>query len=480
MGRIAVIGTGPLQELGVRFFSGQCLRTWHFTKPLLDAGHDILLITHPIDDRAFQPDKDPVVRSLEFQGLRYWALQSNQDGAALAVIEEKLADFHPDAILGINPFPASLACRQRFRAPVWADMNGYVPAEGQTHCRLHDSDAPLEHFWRMEKEVIRRADRISTVSRAQRLATLGELAVLGRLNRHTHDYHFVSYIPNAVSERFARMSAPPRRFRGTLFPEGAFVLLWAGGFNTWTDVATLHAMLERVMARQPGFHFVATGGAIAGHDEKSFLSFKKAAKASPHADRYHLLGWVETEAVDALFFEADLGVNIDSFNYETVFGARNRLTSMMACGLPVLTTLGTEISEDIRAAEAGWTAPIGDADALAGGIFDAMADREGLRSLGRRGREWALREFSYERTTREVVAWAAAPAYAPDNAERLRRDDPSLPLDRIALHSLDELLSACDRERYEALCRDQRDLAAIRQKPLWRMAKAIKRLLGAK
>ncbi|HMX61502.1 MAG TPA: hypothetical protein PKD58_00375, partial [Candidatus Sumerlaeota bacterium] len=46
--KIFVLGTGPLLESGARVMSGQCLRTWHFCKPLLDAGHAVELMTVPI------------------------------------------------------------------------------------------------------------------------------------------------------------------------------------------------------------------------------------------------------------------------------------------------------------------------------------------------------------------------------------------------------------------------------------------------
>ncbi len=477
MSRIAVIGTGPLQEKGVRFFSGQCLRTWHFTRPLQDAGHEILLLTLPIHADDPNPGPGDLTTEAQYKGLRYWRFRTTDPGLLLPEIERVFAQFRPDGIFGINPFPASLACRQRYRAPVWADMNGYVPAEGQTHCALHDSDTSLEHFWQMEKEVVRRADRISIVSRIQGHATLGELAILGRLNRHTHATKLVSHIPNAVSERYTNFTPPPPHLRGRSIPANAFLTLWSGGFNTWTDIDTLHTALERVMEAHPDFYFAATGGTIAGHDEKTFLRFRRLVEDSPHRERYHLLGWVETQIVDALLGEANLGINIDSWNYETIFGARNRLTTMMACGLPVLTTRGTEISEEIDEAGVGLVVPIGDPEGLAAVLLEALRDRRRLKDLGSKARTWALDTYSYEHTTREAVTWAQHPTWAPDNQQRLRSDNPSLPLDRIPLHSLDELLIACNRDVLETLRTDQRDLQTIRQRPLWRALRALKSLL---
>ena len=476
MSKIAIIGTGPLQEEGVCVFSGQCLRTWHFTRPLLEAGHEIHLITHPINDRSFNRYTDPVCRPAKYKGLKYQSLQTNTETLILREVERQLKMFRPDAILGINPFPAALACRQRYRAPVWADMNGYVLAEGQTHCHLHRSDERLEHFWRMEKEVVRRADRISTVSRIQRHATLGELALMGRLNRFTRNHPFVTFIPNAVSERYARFTPPTPHLRGQTIPQNSFMLLWSGGFNTWTDIDTLFTALESLMKDHTELHFVSTGGVIAGHDEKTYVRFQQMVQKSSYVERYHLLGWVEAEVVDALYGESDLGINIDSENYETLFGARNRLTNMMACGLPVMTTRGTEFSQDIETARTGLVTPIGDVALMIESIREALSNPTKLKRIGRKGRKWVLETFSYEATTREILEWLEDPAWAPDNVERLRKDRPHLPLDRLPLHSLDELLRVCNRASYTRLIQDQRDLTAIRHKPVWRVAKKLKTL----
>ena len=107
------------------------------------------------------------------------------------------------------------------------------------------------------------------------------------------------------------------------------VVLWAGGYNTWTDVDLLYEALIRAMAEVPEMCFVSTGGTIAGHDEITFHRFVERTRKSRFRDRFHFAGWVPTEDVPCYYFESDLGINVDSDNYETVFGARNRLNDMM-------------------------------------------------------------------------------------------------------------------------------------------------------
>jgi glycosyltransferase involved in cell wall biosynthesis len=462
--RLLVIGTGPLLGEGVTFFSGQCLRTWHLTKPLLEAGHEIHLVTLPIDDRGYAAG-DPVWAEESHEGLPYRRAATNRLDLLMPVLQRHLADTRPDALVGINPWPASVACRLASDLPLWADMNGYAPAEGQTRGRVHGEDSALAHFWEMEWRVARRADKISTVTRRQGDATLGELAMAGRLNRHTFDHPFVEFIPNAVAEHFADFIKPPPHLRGKAIAPTDFIILWCGGFNTWTDVDLLHDALTRVMAQCPDVHFVATGGPIAGHDEKTFARFRALCRDSPHAKRRHLLGWVESGVVDALLGEADLGINIDSPNWETHFGARNRLISMMACGLPVLTTLGTEISEDLAAADVALTVPMRDPIALTERLISVRENPRELSALAARGREFVRRAYSVEVTTEPLVAWAAQPGAAPNQGRRAG-DNP-----------LEGRFEFLEPEMIESLLRDRRDLHAIREKWLWRTAKRLRSMV---
>lgn len=463
MTKVVLVGTGPLLEAGVTFFSGQCLRTWHLAKPLIDQGAEVTIFTLPIDDRGYDPAKPPPP-GRPWRGATVFEMGTNHLETAVNRIREFTHADHTDLLVGVNPHPSLVACLARDDLPVWADMNGYAPCEGQTRGRVYGNDDALEHFWEMEWGVVRRADKISCVSRRQMDATLGELALAGRLNRHTFDWPFVHFIPNAVADHFMEFQKPPAHLRGSKIPQSDFIVLWSGGFNTWTDVDLLHEALERAMAQCPDMHFVATGGAIAGHDERTFERFRALSRRSASAARRHLLGWVPSEVVDALFGEADLGINIDARNWETHLGARNRIISMMAAGLPVLTTRGTEISEDLAAAGVVLTAPMGDPAAFTDQLLRAREDEIALRTLARRGQEFVRKHYSYEATTRELAAWVAHPQRAPDQAGG--RDS-----------SLETRLRWLEREALDALLRDRRDLAAIRRKWFWRLGKRVKSLL---
>ena len=414
MTRILILGAAPLPFEPLKRQYAANLRTWHFTRPLLDDGHRVRLIAGRLP-KTYPEDAEPVTVTRR-GALEYFSLSAEVFHDRGYV--QKLADeLEPEAILGVNTHPASRAVKIDTEQPIWCDLNGWIMAEAQTKCRVYDDDRYLSHFWSMERAVLDRADVISTVSEAQAHATLGELAARGRLGRRSFGYRFVYRVPNAVSEVEYRHDKTV--LRGSVAADGDFVVLWAGGYNTWTDVDLLYEALTTAMAEVPELRFVSTGGAIDGHDEITFDSFRRRASGSPFADRFHFAGWVPTEDVPSYYFESDLGINVDSYNYETVFGARNRLNDMMKVGLPVLTTTGTEISRIVAERELGLTCATGDAGAFAERLIWAARHRDRLPAMAEAARDFVHDEFSYERTTEPVRAWAADPHRAPDRGRRI-------------------------------------------------------------
>ena len=469
MTRIFAIGVGPLLGPGVQLFSGQALRTTHFIKPLRNAGHEIDLYLHPISDLHFNPESDSLATGEDFEDLAYTQLQSNKEELLLPFLQERLDEFQPDALLGINSFPAHLACRLNTLKPIWCDLNGYGMVEAQTHARVYDSDDCLPHFLRHERTFARRGDRFSTVSVPQKYALMGELALWGRLNKYTFDYDFVTPIPEAVAERFLALDSSRRPAE-----DEKFRVYWCGSFNTWTDVDLLFNALSQAMDQAPELHFVATGGAIEGHNEVTYARFSEMVDGSPHRDRFSLLGWVEPEVVDELLLKCDLGINIDSWNYDTMFGARNRINTMIGCRMPVLTTLGTEVSHELHQHGLGFFVEIGDLKGCVEQLVHAAEHREELHELGRRSRQFALEAWSIKRTTRKCVEWMAAPQHAPDNAHRLQEGDPALSLPLRPLNIIERQLAQLEMTPLSELKQDHADLCALRGKRLYRLAKKMK------
>lgn len=416
--RLFVLGQSPLPTEPSRLTGSGNLRTWHFVKPLLDAGHTVRLVTARMPGSLDDDEAGPIER---VDGSLHHVAAPMDRFNDLEFLQSQLDTFGADALIGINLYPSSRLVQLDTDLPMWCDLNGWAMAEAQTKAVTYDDDCYLSHFWNMERSVLGRADVVSTVSQAQAQATVGELAMLGRLGRQTVGYPFCHAIPNALVERHPKTRTG--LLRGRTVPEDAFVVLWAGGYNTWTDVDLLHTALVEAMQASPEIHFVSTGGALKGHDDVTFQRFRDRMDASPVHQRVHFVGWVPSHHVPSYYAESDLGINVDRACYETQFGARNRLNDMLKAGLPILTTLGTEISHQLAERDLALTTATGDAAQFAEHILWASRHRDAVRTLGQQAAAFAEKELSYASTTRPLQEWAKDPQRAPDLGQAVELED---------------------------------------------------------
>lgn len=462
MSKILVLGTGPLYSPDATQFCGQSLRTWHLTKPLRDAGHVVELVVIPTE--GFVPDFEEEAQSRRFETFNYTFLRSHAPDAVLPYLEKAMGEKTYDALLGINPYSGYLLSQLPTTLPLWVDLMGHPMGEAQSKCRAHSDDQYLAHYWSRQRVILRRGDRFSASSHKQMYATLGELSTLGRLNQHTCATPFATMIPVTADEMFLNMDLQfaEKQFRGPVFPEDAFAVLWTGGYNTWTDIKALAAALSLAMEQNPRLRFISTGGIIPGHDEITYPSFLEEMRRTGFLDRCHFLGWIEGEKLPHLYAECDLGLNLDALNYETLFGGRNRLTNLMAAGVPILTTLGTELSEIVAENRLGYTARIGKVQDYADLMHRAFKNPLERRQLASRARNYCRENFAPEAVTRALLKWAAEPQRAGDNEEKLRLN-PNLVNPRdMALSSLEEEVMFLELDGRGQLERLQQELAELR------------------
>jgi len=470
MSRLFLVGAGPMMDGGARRVTAHAHRTWHVASVLRRASHEIALCTvsqnlSPLDPRI------GLVEPRVKDGLPYENLDMRM-GDVLACLAERCEQFRPDAVIGVSTEPASWACRMRPTVPLWADLHGWVMAEAQAKAACDGSDDILSHFWSHERPVLRRADKISAVSTPQRFALLGELATVGRLNRCNVEYDLVVTIPSSVDLAALEQPRDDGRVAQLVGGRDAFVALWSGGFNTWTDPVTLFEGLERAMAADPAIHFVATGGALPGHADGVFEAFHERVNQSAHRSRYHLTGWVPAEEFPAYLGGSHLAVCVDFPCVETLVGTRTRLLEAMAAGLPVLMTRGTELSMELERAAVAWVVPPRDARALGEKVLEAARHRERTAQMGKQASRFVAEQYSVARTMKPLVQWAERPCFAPDNAVK-RTQSPTIVEGAVSRLEADARVLDDVRD-VPAMARAQQDLERLRSRwplRLWRQMK---------
>lgn len=439
MKRVLIIGNAPLPTEDTKSRPAAGLRTYQFIKPLLkkggvnikDAAHafsaekrpyfSICLINIAMPECYDTPPEIKVIRHSD--DYTEHTISKNDENLT-PYIQEVCDGFHPDAIISVNTFPSYIASNIKSCAPLWTDLNGWIMSEAQAQAYKSDSNSYLSHYYSMERSILKRADKISTVSKPQLFSVLGELGFLGRLNKNSFGYQFAHHIPNGT-EWFDHDNTNDEKnpFAEDFFgvPENAFVALWLGGYNTWVDETTLFRGVSEAMSRCENLYFVSTGGAISGLDNKTFAKFKEMIDKSEYRDRFIFLGWVPTSSIPYIYMRSGFGLNVDRKCAETFTGARNRLNEMMKFGLPVVTTLGSEISFEVARFGAGIAVESGKYQPLSDAICEMY--KEGThrtmkyKIFKESGKKYTDELCNYEKLQKPLIDWLGNPRPAPDRGE---------------------------------------------------------------
>ena len=404
--KLLIIGNAPLPYENSNIRTAAGLRTYQFLKPITASGE--------FDIKTVCVSEDP-----DFSSTEYTIFQKN-DASLLAKIQNAYEEFKPEIILAINNYSSFLASKLKSDAILWADLNGWWPAEAQAQANSMQSDDYGAHYHGMQDSILKRADKFSTVSIPQKHALYGELSSHGRLNSHTFGYEFVHHIPNGTEIFSGEEKYMDRLNQKHTGPENEqqFNLLWLGGYNNWVDGNTLFSALEIAMEKCPKLYFHSTGGKLSGLSSSIFDTFYEKTQKSKYKERYKFLGWVRTNEIPQIIRNSAAGLNVDIMCAETIFGARNRINEYMKFGLPVISTEGSEIADEVERAEAGLCAKSGDPIRLADKIvemYKLWADKsEEYFSFGKRGQKYISEQCNFEKLSSEFLNWTKNAKHAAD------------------------------------------------------------------
>jgi glycosyltransferase involved in cell wall biosynthesis len=420
MSRILLIGYPPPEMVQGAKTEAAHYRTWQFLEPLLNDGHEVLLCAGVRGEKSENGEiPSRWAANLRYQPLEldkvFWrnSLQSAHDR------------FRPDCTVAVNFSHCLYATRLHTSGPVWMDIYGDILTIMQGYFYRLQSDRGLTTTIRFLRDVLRCGDVFSGCGTPQEQMMVGELAMAGRLNRWTFGYDFVhTILPGCPLDPSA--SAQRKRRRSVLaenqVADDEFVVLWCGGYNTWTDVETLFKGLSTAMERAPLLRFVSVGASTYTAAQTTYQRFQQLVHASPSKDRFLLLGWRPWEEVVGYYRESDIGINIDAMHCETLFGTRTRLTEMIASGLPVITTYGSELSRLIENRRAGLAFGVGDWRTMGEMLAHVAANPDQRDRLAERALEYARTGLSFATTTGALRDWVTHPVQAPDKRIPGRRE----------------------------------------------------------
>ena len=409
MSRVLVLGYAlPRHDPGVRK-EAHNYRTWQLADSLVGDGHDVRLAA--ID--LFRPPWGSGREHVGDELLDAWVVDHRRRSWRRE-IQALHDEFQPNAVVATGQLMCLVACDLRTSVALWFDLYGDPLFEWQAAMGVAGSHRGLRSASGFQKLVLQRGDAFSTVSTRQTEAFRGRLALLGRVNHLTCGYEFVHTILPAIPP-YAEQEAVGSIYRGTAVPSDAFVVLWVGGYNAWSDPATLFSGIDSAMSEASTIHFVSIGGPVVS--DIPYGRLQELIATSRHRERYHLMGWrQERGEVLKAYREADIGISVDLPIYETHFGTRTRLLEMLRYDLPVITSDGCELAATLKREGAALTFESQDSRSLTELLVRASRDRSLLQAGIARGRGLAEGLLAFETTTAPLRAWVQAPRVAPDRA----------------------------------------------------------------
>ena len=227
----------------------------------------------------------------------------------------------------------------------------------------------------------------------------------------------MAVVPFGVSE-----AAPPPRDRDVFrraFPaivDDDVVLLWGGGVYEWFDPELLVRAVARVLPEHPHLRlvFLGTRHPVPGV-RSATAAARQAAAETGTLDRavFFHEGWVPYDERGHWLAAADVGVSTHKDHVETEFSFRTRLLDYLWCGLPVISTGGDDLAENIASQDAGVTVPAGDLESLATAIDRAVRDQD-WRTRAGAAADALGRTYAWDRVTAPLAEFCAAPSRSPD------------------------------------------------------------------
>jgi glycosyltransferase involved in cell wall biosynthesis len=144
--------------------------------------------------------------------------------------------------------------------------------------------------------------------------------------------------------------------------------------------------------------FAAWKLVLAGDGEAKYVdSLKSLVRGYGGKENVVFAGWVDGNRRSSMLREASL---LALTSYQENFGLC--AVEALACGVPVIVSPQVNLSQEIKAADAGWVAPLEPA-ALESALADALHNPDERARRGAAGRELTLSRFTWKSVANELT-----------------------------------------------------------------------------
>lgn len=265
---------------------------------------------------------------------------------------------------------------------------------------------------------LRQADFFICASERQRDFWLGALSIVNRVDPTAYVSdptlrNLLDVVPFGLSPNPPKPTRRAIPIETPVIQPDDVVVLWAGGIWNWFDPLTAIRAVASLRDEFPGLRLYFLG---LRHPNPDLPQMAMARQAVALAEELAVLdthvffrdGWVPyAERVDYLC-SASIGISLHFDHVETRFSFRTRLLDYLWAGLPVITTQGDVLSDELAAAGAGVSVPEGDLGAVVDALRALARDPDRRQEMHARALELA-RQHTWEAAARPLVAYCRVP-----------------------------------------------------------------------
>lgn len=309
--------------------------------------------------------------------------------------------------------------------PLVVDM--YIPSvlEGLQRRVNQSLDKQLtdyQSYWHIHTQQLQAADFLICASEKQRDYWLGWLTALGRVNPYTHQadgtlHNLIDVVSFGLPQSEPQSDKPVLKgIYKTIAPNDK-VILWGGGIWNWLDWRTaIEAMyrIRQIDARIKLFFMGIKRPKLVSNPIDAVAEAISLSKQLGLYDQTVFFNeWVPYKERHNYLLEADIGLNLHPNHIETRFAFRTRLLDYIWSGLPIITTTGDVMSDEVARWNLGQVVQSGDVNQVSQTILDLLKDQN-LRQTYQPMFESARQQYYWESVMQPLIRFCQRPYQAID------------------------------------------------------------------
>ncbi len=275
----------------------------------------------------------------------------------------------------------------------------------------------------LEKHMLS-ADFSMCASEIQRDYWIGRYCALGRIDNAMYKFDpsmrkLIDVVPFGLQEKPIERTGDGKAIRHGRYGIGddEKILIWGGGIWDWFDPLTVIRAVEKVKDRLPMLRLYFMGWKSPNPKVEVMGMAHRARQLAVETgliDKFVFFeeDWIPYEERVNYLLDADIAVSAHFDLPETRYSFRTRMLDYLWAGLPVLSTGGDPLSDEIEREGAGMAMPYEDPDAWAEALVK-LCNEDGLRKRLSDGALNLSEKYRWSRTSYALVNYCREPYHLP-------------------------------------------------------------------